>query len=105
MKKHLSMCAGFICYGVGIICSVYYGLWKMLILPLHALVAAVMAGELTLPLVIACGIRILFSTTLTGLIWCIGYIAYNYFKGEEDPDWEAMEAEQMSDIGEERQAS
>ena len=22
---------------------------------------------------------------------CIGYIGYNFFKGNEDPDWEAIE--------------
>lgn len=105
MKKHLSMFAGFICYGVGVICSVYYGMWKMLLLPLHALIMAFMAGTLTFPLVIACAIKILFSTTLTGLIWCIGYIAYNYFKGEEDPDWEELEAKRVNELEEERRAS
>ena len=30
-------------------------------------------------------------TTLAGLIWCIGYIGYNHFKGTEDPDWEVLE--------------
>ena len=47
--------------------------------------------ELTLSLIIACAIKILFSTTLAGLIWCIGYIGYNHFKGTEDPDWEVLE--------------
>jgi hypothetical protein len=40
-------------------------------------------------------IKILFSTTITGLIWCLGYIAYNYFKGNEDPDWDAIEEERQ----------
>jgi len=25
-------------------------------------------------------------------VWCIGYIGYNFFKGNEDPDWAAIEA-------------
>ena len=36
-------------------------------------------------------IKIAFSTTFGGLVWCIGYIGYNHFKGTEDPDWEAIE--------------
>ena len=41
------------------------------------------------------------------MIWCIGYIAYNHFKGTQDPDWEAMEKEYMAEKEEEkeRQAS
>ena len=51
-------------------------------------------------------VKILFSTTMAGLIWCIGYIAYNHFKGTQDPDWETMEKEYMAEKEEkERQAS
>ena len=35
-----------------------------------------------------------------------GYIAYNHFKGTQDPDWETMEKEYMAEKEEkERQAS
>jgi hypothetical protein len=89
------MIAGFVCYTIGVICSVYYGLWKLLFLPAQTLLVAVLEGSLALPLFVGCVIKILFSTTITGLIWCLGYIAYNYFKGNEDPDWDAIEEERQ----------
>ena len=59
-----------------------------------------------LTLLAVCVVKILFSTTMAGLIWCIGYIAYNHFKGTQDPDWETMEKEYMAEKEEkERQAS
>lgn len=108
MKRQVCMVIGFCCYVAGIIGSAYYGIWKMLCMPLWQMVAAVMAGEFTLTLFLVCGIKILFSTTLTGLIWSIGYIGYNYFKGDEDPDWDAIMAERMEQMKEhkkERQTS
>ena len=32
-----------------------------------------------------------FERRIAGLVWCIGYIGYNHFKGTEDPDWAAIE--------------
>jgi hypothetical protein len=43
-------------------------------------------------MVFLCGVKILLSTTFAGLVWCIGYIGCNYFKGEEDPDWGELNA-------------
>ncbi|MCM1283870.1 MAG: hypothetical protein NC180_02980 [Muribaculaceae bacterium] len=91
MKKRINMALGFICYALGVLTALYVGLWKMVCLPLQALYMAFTGGEMTLSLIIACGVKILFSTTLMGLIWCIGYIGYNHFKGTEDPDWDAIE--------------
>lgn len=102
MKKNLSMLIGFVCYGLGVICSVYYGLWKMLLIPIYALITTFMAGELTLPFATACVVKILVSTTIAGLIWCIGYIAYNHFKGTEEPDLEELKDKHMRNIEEER---
>ena len=47
--------------------------------------------SLTLTLLLKSIIKIAFSTTFAGLVWCIGYIGYNHFKGTEDPDWAAIE--------------
>ena len=97
MKKHINALLGFVCYTIGVIAAAYYGLWKMLVLPLHTLAVSFLAGDLNVTL---------FSTTMAGLIWCIGYIAYNHFKGTQDPDWETMEKEYMAEKEEkERQAS
>lgn len=107
MKKHINALLGFVCYTIGVIAAAYYGVWKMLVLPLHTLVVSFLAGNLNVTLLAVCVVKILFSTTMAGLIWCIGYIAYNHFKGTQDPDWEAMEKEYMAEKEEEkeRQAS
>ena len=106
MKKHISMMCAIICYAIGVIASVYFGLWKMLLHPVLMIVAAFSAGTLTVNLMIACAVKILFSTTLTGLIWCIGYIGYNHFKGTEDPDWDKLNPlNDTNDYGEERRVS
>ena len=104
MKRHFCMLLGRICYGAGIIGSIYYGLWRLLVLPFCALVGAVMAGTWTFHFIAACLIKILVSTTITGLIWCIGYIGYNYFKGTEDPDWDAIMQSRMGEDQKERQS-
>lgn len=103
MGKQWKRLMGFLCYGAGIACSLYYGLWKFLVKPLGALLTAWMAGTVTLSFFLACSIKMVVSTTLTGLIWCIGYIGYNYFKGTEDPDWEAMEEQYREKTEEGRQ--
>mgnify|MGYP006370815551 CR=1 FL=1 len=95
MKKHISMMCAIICYAIGVIASVYFGLWKMLFLPIHTLAISFRTGGMTFPSVASCGVKILLSTTMAGLIWCIGYMAYNHFKGTEDPDFKAMEEERQ----------
>lgn len=94
MKKQVKAVLGLICYGLGIVLALYVGFWQMICRPLVGLYAALIAGELTFSMILACAAKLLFSTTLAGLIWCIGYIGYNYFKGTEDPDWEALEEQE-----------
>ena len=105
MGKQWKRLMGFLCYGAGIVCSLYYGLWKLLVLPLYALVTTWMAGQMTMTFFLACGVKILVSTTLAGLIWCIGYMGYNFFKGTDDPDWEAMEEKYQNKAKEGMQTS
>lgn len=108
MKKHVNALLGFVCYTIGVIGAAYYGLWKMLVLPIHTLVVSFQEGNMQMTLLAACVVKILFSTTMAGLIWCLGYMAYNHFKGTQDPDWEAMEEAYMAKKEEdekERQAS
>ena len=45
MKKHINALLGFVCYTIGVIAAAYYGLWKMLVLPLHTLVVSFLAGH------------------------------------------------------------
>lgn len=44
MKKHISMLCAIICYAIGVICSVYFGLWKMLVHPVMIIIAAFSTG-------------------------------------------------------------
>ena len=46
MKKHINALLGFVCYTIGVIAAAYYGLWKMLVLPLHTLAVSFLAGDL-----------------------------------------------------------
>ena len=50
MKKHINALLGFVCYTIGVIAAAYYGLWKMLVLPLHTLAVSFLAGDLNITL-------------------------------------------------------
>ena len=91
MKKKWSMVLGVICYTLGIFCSIYVGGWLMLIKPIRGLLLAYTMKTLTFRFLVTSIIKIAFSTTFGGLVWCIGYIGYNFFRGTEDPDWNAIE--------------
>lgn len=90
MKKW-SKLLGVICYALGVFFSLYVGGYLMLIKPVRELIYAFSADSLTFSLLIYNIIVIALSTTFAGFVWCIGYIGYNFFKGTDDPDWEAME--------------
>ena len=91
MKKKVSHILGVLCYALGIFFALYVGGWLMLIKPIHMLMDAFSNDSLTLTLLLKSIIKVAFSTTFAGLVWCIGYIGYNHFKGTEDPDWAAIE--------------
>ena len=46
MKKQVNKMIGFVCYIIGVVCSVYFGLWKMLLIPLRMLYVAAVNGNL-----------------------------------------------------------
>ena len=92
MKKKCDKLLGILCYALGILAALYVGGYLMLIKPIHVIIIAFGNDMLTLPLLLKSIIKIAFSTTFAGLVWCIGYIGYNFFKGNEDPDWAAIEA-------------
>ena len=92
MKKKCDKLLGILCYALGILAALYVGGYLMLIKPIHVIIIAFGNDMLTLPLLLKSIIKIAFSTTFAGLVWCIGYIGYNLFKGNEDPDWAAIEA-------------
>lgn len=87
MKKRVRMLAAMICYCLGVLGAFYVGGWVMLLQPIQMLLDAYTCRTLTLPLVAVSIIKIIFSSTFAGLVWCVGYIGCNHFKGTEDPDW------------------
>ncbi len=91
MKRRMKALAAQCCYLLGILGALYVGGWIMLLCPVHDLVRAFSTDALTLPLIFASFLKIAFSSTFAGLVWCIGYIGCNHFKGTEDPDWELLE--------------
>lgn len=90
-KWTFSRVLGIACYTIGILCAIYVGGWLMFIKPIQTLVLAFSAGTLSLSILLKSIIKIAFSSTFAGLVFCIGYIGYNHFKGTEDPDWQAIE--------------
>lgn len=106
MVKHIRRVAGILCNILGVLCAAYLGIWRMLVVPIHVLYGSFVSGNLTFSLLVVCGVKIILSTTVTGLIFCIGYIGYNCFKGTEDPDWDELEAKRIQRVNkEERKAS
>lgn len=91
MKKKCNAMLGAFCYAAGVFCALYVGGWLMLLVPIKTLLTAFSAGNLTLTLLTKCIIKIAFSTTFGGFVWCLGYIGYNHFKGTEDPEWDEVE--------------
>lgn len=91
MKKRWSKVLGVLCYTMGIFCALYVGGWLMLISPINTLITEFSSGELSLTVLIISIVKIALSATFGGFVWCIGYIGYNFFKGTEDPDWDALE--------------
>lgn len=91
MKKKWGSIIGVFCNTVGVFCALYVGGYLMLIKPIHTLMNAFSSGTLTFTMLIWNIVIIALSTTFAGFVWCIGYILYNFFKGTDDPDWEAIE--------------
>lgn len=90
MRKRWNKAMGILCYAAGVVCAVYVGGWLMLFLPITTLAGAISDGSWTVGFVLANLIKIVFSATIAGFLWCLGYIGYNHFKGTEDPDWEKL---------------
>lgn len=92
MKKGIRLLLARLCYLLGVLGALYFGGIVMLIHPLEAIYEAYVAGALTAWVLLVSLIRMALSATIGGLVWCIGYIGCNYFKGDEDPDWDAINA-------------
>lgn len=60
-EKHINALLGFVCYTIGVIAAAYYGLWKMLVLPLHTLAVSFLAGDLNVTLLAVCVVKYFFN--------------------------------------------
>lgn len=103
MKKRVLQFLALLCNALGTIAALYVGGWMMFLRPIHMLFTAFGDGTLNAYLVLVCGVKILLSATFAGLVWCIGYIGCNYFKGDEEPDWNLINerAEEKNLVGKE----
>ncbi len=91
MKK-IRMFFARLCYTAGVVAGIYVGGWKLLILPLRQLLAAIARHTMTSHFLMVCVIKMVLSFTVGGFLFCVGYIGYNAFKGKEEPDWDAINA-------------
>lgn len=84
MKKRWKVILAAACYIFGVFASIYIGGWLMLVKPVRLLMYAYGTGTLSVKLLAVCVLKIVLSTTVAGLVWCVGYIGCNYFRGTED---------------------
>ena len=96
MRRRLGRIMAVLSYGMGIFLSIYVGGWMMLIQPLCLLINAISQRQCTFQLFMSCVLKIFLSATISGLVWCVGYIGFSHFKGKEEPDWEELEEEYKS---------
>ncbi len=95
MKKKGFYVLALLCYIAGVALAAYIGGWLMMVQPVRHLISAFAANEFTIGLLLVCVIKLVLSTTIAGVIWCIGYVGYNHFRGTEDPDWDLIMEERM----------
>ncbi|MGN0483028.1 MAG: hypothetical protein ACI4HI_05715 [Lachnospiraceae bacterium] len=69
---------------VSVILATYIGGWLMLARPLIGIYDAISSGTLVWSFFVRSLVKILFSTTVIGAIWCGGYIAAGYFRVYKD---------------------
>lgn len=78
MNRRVRIILSKMIYLIGIAVSVYIGGWVMVVRPVRSLVASYVLGELQLAQVVITAVKCLCSMTVSGFIWCIGYMASNY---------------------------
>ncbi|GFI25207.1 hypothetical protein IMSAGC012_00314 [Lachnospiraceae bacterium] len=84
MSRNLKILLASAVYLLGFAVSIYVGGWIMLLKPIRGTIAAYTLGTLTFPQLAIAVIKCISSMTVTGLIWCIGYIASNSIYDSRD---------------------
>lgn len=77
MNRNIRMIISVAVYFIGLAIAIYVGGWLMLIKPIKRTIVAYTLGTLTLPQLVVTVVKCLCSLTVTGFIWCLGYIASN----------------------------
>ncbi len=80
MKYTWRMLAAVLCSLLGTAGWCYVGGYLMLKGPVRKLVAACLAGTLTVGKLVAIVLQGFFLLSLAGGIWCVGYMLNTYFK-------------------------
>lgn len=93
MKKKISKILALVCLILGSFFALYVGGWLLLVRPICTVLSRFSDGTLDMSTLVWSIVKIAFSMTFAGLVWCVGYVGYNHFIGTEDPDWEAIERE------------
>ena len=84
MGRNIRMALSVAIYILGLAVSVFVGVWIMLLKPVKETIAAYSLGTLTLTQLLISVIKCISSMTVSGLIWCIGYIASNHIFDSRD---------------------
>lgn len=84
MNRNLRILLSVAVYFFGFAASVYVGGWIMLLKPIRGTIAAYTLGTLTLSQLIVTIIKCIFSLTVAGFIWCVGYIVSNHIYDSRD---------------------
>ena len=82
--RYARIMAGGLCSLIGTILAIYVGGWLMIFKPLKAALFAYFAGSLTYKMIFTTAIKVAFSLTASGAIWCGGYIAKQKFIGYQE---------------------
>lgn len=82
--KYIRLMAGGLCSLIGILIAIYVGGWLLILQPLKTAFMAYAAGVLTRRIIVTTAIKCACSLTVSGAIWCCGYIVKQKFIGYEE---------------------
>ncbi len=94
-KKHLFIAITF--YVLGTLAALYIGVFLMLLKPMYMLVIHFLRHDLTAGFVLKMLLHMALSGTIFGFIWCLGYTFFNHFMGTEDPNWDELNPQDISE--------
>lgn len=82
--RNIRMALALAIYVACLAAAVYVGGWIMIIKPVRMTWMSLVMGTLTLRQLLVAAAKCCCSLTVSGLIWCIGYIASNHVYDSRD---------------------